>query len=169
MTVVGALQVRPPSVERLTTWLVGPASPPAARTGVSVNVSVARYAVPSGPVDTHGSLVRSSGPPVQREMPGTSTVFQVAPPSCVTATTLLSAPPSTTKRSCCHTAIALRGSFGFTANEGSASASNVGSPGTPQPAGLNGEAPESGCRFETVACADAAGAASASPTSVITT
>src|SRR3954451_3969729 len=126
------------------TWFVGPARPPAARIGLSVNVRVARYAVPSGPIATHGSLVRSSGPPVQREMPGTSTRFHVAPPSFVTATMLLSAPPSTTKRSCCQTAIALRGSSGFTANDGSASESNVGEPGTPQPPGLKGDTPDSG-------------------------
>src|SRR4051794_32681855 len=94
-------------------------------------------------------------------MPGTSTRFQVAPPSFVTDTMLLSAPPSTTKRSCCQTAIALRGSFGFTANDGSASESNVGEPGTPQPPGLKGDTPDSGCRCETVAAADAAGAAMA--------
>src|SRR3954452_8818635 len=143
------------------TWLVGPASPPAASAGSSVNVSVARYAVPSGPIEIQGSLVRSSGPPVQREMPGTSTRFHVAPPSFVTATMLLSAPPSTTKRSCCQTAIALRGFCGLTANDGSASESNVGDPGTLQPPGLNGEKPDSGCRFETVAAPEAAGAAKA--------
>src|SRR3954451_8390950 len=92
-------------------------------------------------------------------MPGTSTRFQVAPPSFVTDTMLRRAPPSTAKRSCCQTAIALRGSFGFTANDGSASESNVGDPGTPQPLGVKGEKPESGWRLETVIAPDAAGAA----------
>src|SRR3954471_8453319 len=95
-------------------------------------------------------------------MPGTSTRFHVAPPSFVTATMLLSAPPSTTKRSCCQTAIALRGSLGFTANDGSASESKVGFPATPQPPGLNGDSPDSGLGFETLTAPDAAGAATAS-------
>src|SRR2546423_14219988 len=113
-------------------------------------------------MEIQGSLVRSFAPPVQRESPGTSTRFHVAPPSFVTDTMLLSAPPSTTKRSCCQTAIALRGSFGLTANEGSASESNVGEPGTPHPPGLKGERPDRACRWGTVAAADAAGAAMAS-------
>src|SRR2546423_8599909 len=113
-------------------------------------------------MEIQGSLVRSFAPPVQRESPGTSTRRQVAPPSFVTDTMLLSAPPSTTKRSCCQTAIALRGSFGFTANDGSASELNVGFPATPQPPGLNGELPESGLGFEPRTAPDAAGPATAS-------
>src|SRR6266851_8473756 len=94
-TVTGSDQVRPPSLDRLVLRAVGPARPAFPRAGFSVKVSVAMYATPSGPNEIHGSLVRSSAPPVHRDTLGSSTRRKLCPPSRETPTTFVCAPPST--------------------------------------------------------------------------
>src|SRR6476646_11841808 len=69
ISVAGSLHVRPPSVDRLARTaldeFVANVSP--------VNAMPIWYAMPSGPIDTHGSLARAKSPPlavlppVQRE------------------------------------------------------------------------------------------------------
>jgi hypothetical protein len=55
ISVVAALHVRPPSIERLTsTALVEPGANVA-----PLNAIATWYAMPSGPIDTHGSLARA--------------------------------------------------------------------------------------------------------------
>src|SRR4051794_1144901 len=165
--VAGCDQVRPPSVDVVTRCAVGPARP--SNSLCSVNVSTDRYARPSGPNETHGSLVRSSAPPVQRDMPGRSTCFHVRPPSFDTPTTSLSAPPSIVNRSCCHTAIRLRASRGFTASDGSPSLSGLRSPGTPQPSAANGDREEIGMSPLTAGAACAVAEAASAPATTTAT
>src|SRR5947209_3103173 len=103
--VVGAPQVRPPSLEVIELSAVGPARPASPSAGFSSKVRFAAYATPSPPKAIHGSLARSFAPPVQRESLGNGAVAQCPPPSDVVEYRLASAPPSTGKRSCWKTAM----------------------------------------------------------------
>src|SRR5829696_409165 len=66
-SVTGGDQVAPPSTERFTSTFerVEAAS--------TLNSRVARYAIPSAPIETHGSLRRTKASDGQLVVPGTST------------------------------------------------------------------------------------------------
>ena len=69
ISVAGLLHVRPPSIERLASTAL---DEPAANVA-PLNAMAIWYAMPSGPIVTHGSLARGKSPPlpalppVQRE------------------------------------------------------------------------------------------------------
>src|SRR6185295_18275165 len=80
------------------------------------------YAVPSGPIETHGSVARSyATPPGAQALKGSGVSLHVAPPSVEKPATRPRAPPSD-HRSCCHAPIRFPGSAGLTAIDGSTSA-----------------------------------------------
>ena len=83
--------------------------------------------MPSGPKATTGSDARSQVPPAAVVMPGTAWWCQCAPPSCVHATEMSTAPPSGNRESCAA-AIAMLRLRGSTATSGSTTVS-VSEPG----------------------------------------
>ena len=98
ISVIGADQVRPPSVERLTSVAL---SPLIGGDGLLLNASEKKYAVPSSPNAVHGSVERCSRPPVQSEMPCGTVVVQFLPLLTLTAPRRPRAPPLL-QRSCCY-------------------------------------------------------------------
>src|SRR6185312_15928050 len=122
MTVAGGLHVLPPSIDRLASTAL---DEPLANVS-PVNAIPIWYAMPSGPIATHGSLARAKSPPfaalppVQRESAACDHV-QVAPASNEYAARSPRAPPSV-QRSCCQTPIRCDGFCGSIATYGSTSA-----------------------------------------------
>src|SRR2546423_157372 len=76
-----------------------------------------RYAVPSGPNESHGSSEKLSLPPLQVVAPGRTVERKLPPPSLEEATA------GWVNASCTHARAMLFGSRGLTASVGSASAS----------------------------------------------
>src|SRR5580704_1900094 len=74
--------------------------------------------VPSGPIDTHGSLARAAEPPEFTVAPGIGMSVQVLPPSVLTPATMPREPPLD-QRSCCQTPTKCFGLLGSTAIYGS--------------------------------------------------
>src|SRR6266516_842658 len=137
-TIAGAAQLRPSLPEWLATIATSggseetkPACPP-------------KYAVPSAPKETHGSLAVSAVPPVQRVRPGIVVRCHVLPPSNEEATRssrALKGPD----RSCFQVATMFRRSVGLTAIAGSITspvtlASSWKAPGQPAAKGLGPDA-----------------------------
>jgi hypothetical protein len=129
----GALQVRPPSLERLTSIALCEPS-------TSDGPMVARpmtYAVPSGEKSTHGSVTRSKSPllpgaaPPQRDI-GCRCICQLAPPSLLDALTNARALPLL-QRSCCHAPSTRRASLRSIASHGSTSLCTNAWPDTAPP------------------------------------
>src|SRR5437016_1025000 len=107
-TAIVASQLRPPSMERLTSI---------ARFGASSSKAYPIwYAVPFGEIPTHGSLARWNVPPLHR-VNFAKLVVQVWPPSKVAAVTSPLAPPFD-QRSCCQIPIRCLGLPGSTAANG---------------------------------------------------
>src|SRR5207249_8620368 len=80
------------------------------------------YAVPSGPIDTHGSDARSKfSPPGAHELKGSGVSPQLAPPLSEYPATRPCAPPKL-NRSCCQTPTRFAGLAGLTEIQGSTSA-----------------------------------------------
>ena len=122
MSCTAGPQVSPPSADRETSIALaepGANEPPVVESDIA-------HAVPSGPIETHGSVARSKSPPLaalpppQREN-AKGRVAQVAPPSKETAATSPRADPLD-HRSCCHMATRWPGLEGFAARLGSTSA-----------------------------------------------
>src|SRR6478672_6167855 len=122
ISVAGSLHVRPPSVERLASTAL---DEPGANVA-PLNAIALWYAMPSGPIVTHGSLARAKSaplaalPPVQCENAACDT-DQVSPPSREYPVSRPRAPPSV-QRSCCQTPTRFEGFIGLIATIGSTSA-----------------------------------------------
>jgi hypothetical protein len=135
-TVTGRVQVRPPSCERLATIAEGGFT----RSPRKFIWRPRKYAVPSGPTDTHGSLAESAVPPVQAVRPGIWLRRHVLPPSCdhpMRSLREAMLPP----RSCCQVPMRFRGCAGLTAIAGSISSPatcipSSAAPGQPPANGL---------------------------------
>src|SRR3954447_4722509 len=143
--VVGRDQVRPPFVERLATTATGGGS------AVAEPTVPEKYAVPSGPAETHGAEAKSAVPPVQMVSPGIRLRRQDLPPSDEKPMRSLRAP---NPKSCCQVPINVRGCAGSAVIAGSISppvtfSSSCRAPG--QPLG-NGVGPLSTCLSFTWRC-----------------
>src|SRR4029450_7822490 len=110
-----------------------------------------KYAVPSPPKETHGSLAVSDEPPVQRVKPGTVVRRHVFPPSREEATRSSRA-LYTGEMSCFQDAMRLRGLFGLTAIAGSTTRPVVFSSSwnPPGQSAANGLGPGAAVRFLTL-------------------
>ena len=157
-------QVRPPSTDVTAAtplWL-----------SLALNTRPWLYALPSGPIETHGSDARSNGATcvpdeAAQALYGSTLSCQLRPPSADQPATRPLEPPSL-QRSCCQVATRLRVAAGFSAMNGSTSAFGLltppkaGSAPTPTQA-ANGSPREASTRPPTPA-ADA-GAANANASS----
>ena len=100
MSVMGLLQVRPPSVDLLTSMPDSEA--PNGVSGLAgLTTRLLAYRSPLGAKESQGSLDRTHVPPVVSVTPGSGTAFQLLPWSMLTLTTAPRAPPSS-QRSCCQ-------------------------------------------------------------------
>src|SRR6516165_431890 len=101
ISVIGWLQVRPPSVDLLT--CTPPSEDPNGKLGPAAALKnrLLAYRSPLGAKESQGSLARANVPPVVRATPGSGTAFQLFPWSMLTLTTSPRAPPSF-QRSCCQ-------------------------------------------------------------------
>src|SRR5262245_12976778 len=120
MIVIGAVQERPPSVDRLTRSALRPLPPGRFAGGSMSSARLIWCAMPFGAKDSHGSVARCKVPPEHCVIPGTTTDCHVEPPSKLTPASSPRDPPSD-QRSCCQNATMLLGFVGFTSTHGSTS------------------------------------------------